>query len=178
MLLRLRMACSADSVTDPSDDTMAYLITTWAKVSQTLKKDFVPYLPFVMPVLLRTASLKPEMTILGDDDEVDITGDWQTVVVHGQRIGIRTAVLEEKVSLAPATVPLMELKKDAPMAQSQAFENIVVHCSSLGDAFAEYVRPVMELCLPGLRYFYHEGVREASAMYDTSLKCLLMNQYD
>ncbi|KAG8854198.1 hypothetical protein FRB96_007754 [Tulasnella sp. 330] len=138
LLLRIQ-----DSVTDPSDDTMAYLITTWAKVSQTLKKDFVPYLPFVMPVLLRTASLKPEMTILGDDEEPDTTGDWQTVVVHGQRIGIRTAVLEEK---------------------SQAFENIVVHCSSLGEAFAEYVRPVLELCLPGLRYFYHEGVREASAM--------------
>ncbi|KAG8887756.1 hypothetical protein FRB98_009078 [Tulasnella sp. 332] len=136
LLLRIQ-----DSVTDPSDDTMAYLITTWAKVSQTLKKDFVPYLPFVMPVLLRTASLKPEMTILGDDEEPDTTGDWQTVVVHGQRIGIRTAVLEEK-----------------------AFENIVVHCSSLGEAFAEYVRPVLELCLPGLRYFYHEGVREASAM--------------
>ncbi|KAG8978874.1 hypothetical protein FRB93_010526 [Tulasnella sp. JGI-2019a] len=138
LLLRIQ-----DSVTDPSDDTMTYLISTWAKVSQTLKKDFVPYLPFVMPTLLKTASLKPEMSILADDEEPDTTGDWQTVVVHGQRIGIRTAVLEEK---------------------SKAFENIVVHCSSLGDAFAEYVRPVLELCLPGLRYFYHEGVRESSAM--------------
>lgn len=51
-----------------------------------------------MPTLLRTAALKPEMSILGDDEEPDVSGDWQTVVVHGQRIGIRTAILEEKVS--------------------------------------------------------------------------------
>ncbi|KAG8908141.1 hypothetical protein FRB99_000169 [Tulasnella sp. 403] len=126
---------------DDDDPTNTYLMSAWARVGQTLKADFAPYLEYVMPPLLRTASIKPEMTILGDEGEVEVSSEWQTVNVSGQKVGIRTAVLEEK-----------------------AFDNLVIHCNSLRETFVDYVRPVLELCLPGLRYFYHEGVRESSAM--------------
>lgn len=70
-------------------------------MAQTLKNDFAPYLPTVMPLLLRTASSKPEMTILDEDGEggpaVD-DAEYQTINIGGQRIGIRTAVLDEKVT--------------------------------------------------------------------------------
>lgn len=73
-------------------------MSTWTKISQTLKKDFVPYLPLVMPRLLQAAAMKPEMLILTENEEPDSTGDWQIINVHGQRIGIQTTVLDQKVS--------------------------------------------------------------------------------
>ena len=78
-----------------------------------------------------------------DDEDYESSGEWQTVRVGGQRVGIRTAVLEEK---------------------SQAFDTIVVHCSNMGDKFVDYVIPILEICLRSLRYVYHEGVQEAAAM--------------
>lgn len=42
-----------------------YLIATWAKVCQALGPEFEPYLPVVMPALLRTAKAKADVSIWG-----------------------------------------------------------------------------------------------------------------
>ncbi|KAG8968327.1 hypothetical protein FRC03_007786 [Tulasnella sp. 419] len=131
-----------NQVNEPDDPTIPYLNATWAKVAQVMKADFTPYLQFVMPPLLRAASLKPEMSILSEDENLDGNSDWQTVRVGAQRVGIRTAVLEEKLN---------------------AFDIIIIHCGTLGSNFVDYVAPVLEICLPNLRYVYHEGVQEDAA---------------
>ena len=41
------------------------LIATWAKVCQALGEEFEPYLPVVMPPLLRVASSKADISIYG-----------------------------------------------------------------------------------------------------------------
>ena len=55
-----------DSPIDPGDTMLNhYLIATWAKVCQALGPDFEPYLPVVMPSLLRTANAKADVSIWG-----------------------------------------------------------------------------------------------------------------
>lgn len=65
------------------------------------------------------------------------------VSMDGQMVGIKTSGLEEKC---------------------QAFETLVIYCSTLGVRFAPYLTQCLELVLPSLRFYFHEGVREACAM--------------
>lgn len=77
-----------------------------------------------------------------DDDKVVDREGWETVVMDGRVLGIRTSAIEEKC---------------------QAFETLVIYCSTLGAKFAPYLAPCLEVTLPALRFYFHEGVREACA---------------
>ncbi|KAI0314845.1 armadillo-type protein [Amylostereum chailletii] len=133
-----------NSPPDPGDAMMPhYLIATWAKICQAMGPEFEAYLPVVMPPLLRAASVKADVSILEDDNAYEAKEGWELIKLDGQRLSVRTAALEEK---------------------NQAFETLVIHCSTLGPGFAPYLVQTLELALPSLRFFYHEGVREACAM--------------
>lgn len=64
--------------------------------------------------------------------------------MDGHTLGIRTSAIEEKC---------------------QAFETLVIYCSTLGPRFAPYLAQCLELTLPSLKFYFHDGVREACAMY-------------
>ena len=68
---------------------------------------------------------------------------WETINIDGQALGIRTSVIEEKC---------------------QAFETLIIYCSTLNARFAPYMAQTLEVTLPGLKFYFHEGVREACAM--------------
>ena len=63
--------------------------------------------------------------------------------MDGHWVGIKTSALEEKC---------------------QAFETLVIYCSTLSNRFAPYLSQTLELVLPSLRFFFHDGVREASTL--------------
>ena len=119
-----------------------YLIATWAKVCQAMGPEFEPYLPVVMPPLLQAASAKTDMNVY-DDDVVEERDGWETISVDGKQIGIKTSALEEKC---------------------QAFETLVIYVSTLNAKFAPYLAQSMDLVLPNLKFYFHEGVREACAL--------------
>ncbi|KNZ79775.1 Importin subunit beta-3 [Termitomyces sp. J132] len=135
------------SPVDPSDTQLGhYLIATWAKVCQAMGPEFEPYLPAVVPSLLQTASAKPDVSVYDDheaQEKVEEREGWETVVMDGRTLGIRTSAIEEKC---------------------QAFETLVIYCSTLGARFAPYVPQTLEVTLPGLSFYYHDGVREACAI--------------
>ncbi|TFY54131.1 hypothetical protein EVJ58_g9042 [Rhodofomes roseus] len=127
-------------------DTMLthYLIATWAKVCQAMGEEFEPYLPVVMSPLLAAAGTKTEVSVYEDaGDEPEDREGWEVMNMDGQHIGIRTSALEEKC---------------------QAFETLLIYSSTLGPRFVSYLTPTLELVLPNLRFFFHEGVREACAL--------------
>ncbi|KDQ15158.1 hypothetical protein BOTBODRAFT_158816 [Botryobasidium botryosum FD-172 SS1] len=130
-----------EGVTEPDDPTSHYLISTWAKVCTALGPSFEPYLPYVMPPLLRSAAVKADVAIV-DEDASEKEG-WELIDMDGQQVGIRTATLEEKCT---------------------AFDMLLTHCATLGPKFAPYLPRTLELALPGLKFFFHDGVREACAM--------------
>ncbi|KAJ7108609.1 armadillo-type protein [Mycena epipterygia] len=130
---------------DPNDTQLGhYLIATWAKVCQAMGPEFEPYLPVVMPTLLATASAKADISVYDEEeDKVEERDGWETVSMDGQTLGIRTSAIEEKC---------------------QAFETLVIYCSTLGPRFAPYLSQTFEVTLPSLRFYFHDGVREACAM--------------
>lgn len=84
--------------------------------------------------------------VIDEDDEenkMDDRDGWETMSLDGQQVGIKTSVIEEKC---------------------QAFETLVIYCSTLGAKFAAYLSQSLELVLPSLRFVFHDGVREACAM--------------
>ncbi|KAJ3561144.1 hypothetical protein NP233_g10376 [Leucocoprinus birnbaumii] len=134
------------SPTDPNDTQPTYyLISTWAKIGQALGEEFEPYLSLVMRSILATASAKTGVSAYEDNDEEAKTEreGWETVTVDGRTTGIKTSALEEKC---------------------QAFETLLIYCSTLGGKYALYLSQTLEICLPCLKFHSHEGVREASAM--------------
>jgi importin-5 len=80
---------------------------------------------------------------LTDEDESQEKEGWETITMDGQQVGIRTSAIEEKC---------------------QAFETLVIHCSTLGAIFAPYMVQTLELALPALKFVFHEGVREAATL--------------
>ncbi|KAL7277457.1 hypothetical protein ACG7TL_008378 [Trametes sanguinea] len=155
-----------NSPADPNDTMLShFLIATWAKVCQALGEEFEPYLPVVMPPLLRVAGSKADISIYGactlaiclgglenaqrgpsradDDEEPEDRDGWESISMDGRQVGVKTSALEDKC---------------------QAFETLLIHASTLNARFGPYVSQVLDLALPGLRFYIHEGVQEACAM--------------
>jgi len=51
---------------EPDDPLISFLLQAWARVCKALGQEFVPYLDVVMPPLLRSAALNPDLTVQGD----------------------------------------------------------------------------------------------------------------
>ncbi|KAI9481685.1 MAG: armadillo-type protein [Benjaminiella poitrasii] len=135
------------SITEPDDIQTTYLLAAWARMCKMMGQDFLPYLPNIMPPLLQSAKLTPEFTFV-DPDEEDVDSKypsddgWEFVGINGQQIGIKTSVLEEKHT---------------------AIEMLVSYARDLGAGFLPYVGPVLEIALPLLKFYFHDGVRHAAA---------------
>ncbi|KIY43233.1 ARM repeat-containing protein [Fistulina hepatica ATCC 64428] len=130
------------SPVDPSDTLLGHsLMATWAKLCQAMGPGFEPYLPVVMPNLLAAAAAKADFSLY--DDESEEKEGYETLEVGGQLLGVRTSSLEEKC---------------------QAFDTLVIYCSTLGPQFAPYLMQTLEVVLPCLTFHIHEGVREACAI--------------
>ncbi|KAG2014934.1 RAN binding protein-like protein [Coprinopsis cinerea AmutBmut pab1-1] len=130
---------------DPNDTQLThYLIATWAKICQAMGQEFEPYLPVVMPSLLTAASAKADISVYDEDVEnMEEREGWEVIEMDGQTLGIRTSSIEDKC---------------------QAFETLVIYCSTLAEKYAPYLSQTLEITLPALKFYFHDGVREACAM--------------
>jgi len=98
-----------------------------------------------MPSLLATAGAKADLS-LRDEEILEKAEDhegWETIQMDGQTFGVYTSAMVEKC---------------------QTFETLVIYCSTLGPRFAPDLSQMLEVTLPCLRFYFHEGVREACAM--------------
>ncbi|KAK3832761.1 MAG: importin subunit beta-3 [Linnemannia gamsii] len=133
------------SLVESDDPQTSYLLAAWARVCKVLGPDFVPYLDIVMPPLLTSARLKPDLAVLDPEEDVEskyaAEDGWEFVGVDGQHIGIKTTVLEEKCT---------------------AIEMLICYARELGPGFRPYLEQVREIVLPLLRFYFHDGVRHAA----------------
>merc|ERR1712032_944943 len=128
------------------DPQMSYMISAWARICKILGAGFAPYLPMVMAPVMKTASMKPEVALL-NNDEVEGVGedsdDWQFVNLgEQQNFGIKTAGLEDKAT---------------------ACQMLVCYARELKEHFADYTEQVVRLMVPMLKFYFHDGVRTAAA---------------
>jgi len=128
------------------DPQMSYMISAWARICKILGAGFAPYLPLVMDPVMKTASMKPEVALLDNDELTGVeedTEDWQFVQLgEQQNFGIKTAGLEDKAT---------------------ACQMLVCYARELKENFAEYTELVVKLMVPMLKFYFHDGVRTAAA---------------
>lgn len=134
------------NITDADDPQSQYLLHCWGRMCRVLGRDFVPYLPGVMPPLLAVAAAKADIQLLDDDDQIEqVEHDegWELVPLKGKVIGIKTSALEDK---------------------NTAIELITIYAQILEEAFESYVLETMEkIAVPGLAFFFHDPVRVSAA---------------
>ncbi|PPR07809.1 hypothetical protein CVT24_002881 [Panaeolus cyanescens] len=144
-LIEILFDSEIETPQEATDTQMAhYLIATWSKVCQAMRGEFEPYLPIVMPSLLAAASVKADLSLYDDDDDTTEEKEgYETVMMDGRTYGVKTSVMDEKC---------------------EAFETLVIYCHCLGAKFAPYLAQTLEITLPCLKFYFHEGVREACAI--------------
>jgi len=128
------------------DPQMSYMIAAWARICKILGAGFAPYLPLVMGPVMKTASMKPEVALLDNEELTGVeqdTEDWQFVQLgEQQNFGIKTAGLEDKAT---------------------ACQMLVCYARELKENFADYCEEVVRLMVPMLKFYFHDGVRTAAA---------------
>jgi hypothetical protein len=121
------------------------MISSWARMCKILGKDFEKYLPIVIGPVLKTASFKPEIAVVDEDEVKDMSDDedWQFVTIGDQQsFGIKTTGLEEKAT---------------------ACSMLVCYAKELKEGFAPYTEEVTKLMVPLFKFYFHDGVRSAAA---------------
>ncbi|CAL9182753.1 unnamed protein product [Musa hybrid cultivar] len=136
---------------ETDDPTTIYMLQAWARFCKCLGQDFLPYMSVVMPPLLQSAQLKPDVTItsVDSDDDIEDSDDEsiETITLGDKRIGIRTSVLEEKAT---------------------ACNMLCCYADELKEGFYPWIDQVAPILVPLLKFYFHEEVRRAavSAMPD------------
>lgn len=140
----LRTQTNFENLED-DDPQISYMISSWARMCKILGKDFEKYLPVVMGPVLKTASFKPEIAVVDEDEAKEISDDedWQFVTIGDQQsFGIKTTGLEEKAT---------------------ACSMLVCYAKELKEGFAQYAEEVTKLMVPLFKFYFHDGVRSAAA---------------
>ncbi|VAH95347.1 unnamed protein product [Triticum turgidum subsp. durum] len=84
---------------EADDPITSYMLQAWARLCKCLGQEFLPYMSVVMPPLLQSAQLKPDVSITSADEDGESDDDGvETITLGDKRIGIRTSLLEEKAT--------------------------------------------------------------------------------
>jgi hypothetical protein len=121
---------------EADDPQVGFFLQAGARICKCLGNDFVPYLNFVMPSLIQSAKIPPEITVL--DENATQKDGWEYIPIENKKLGINTSTLEDK---------------------STACNMLYVYAKELGEGFFPYVDEVAKLLVPLLKFYYHEGVR-------------------
>ncbi len=124
---------------EADDPQISFMLQAWARICKCLGRDFVPYLAVVMPPVLASAKLSPDVVI--HESDVQQQEGWEYIPFGDKAIAIKTSTLEEK---------------------STACNMLYCYVTELGEGFFPYVKEVAQLLLPLLKFAYHEGVRNAA----------------
>ncbi|KAK1356183.1 TOG domain-containing protein [Heracleum sosnowskyi] len=130
---------------ETDDPTTSYMLQAWARLCKCLGQDFLPYMSVVMPPLLLSAQLKPDVVITSADSEdaIDESDDesMETITLGDKRIGIKTSVLEEKAT---------------------ACNMLCCYADELKEGFYPWIDQVAPTLVPLLKFYFHEEVRKAA----------------
>ncbi|KAM3294671.1 hypothetical protein ACQJBY_037513 [Aegilops geniculata] len=127
---------------EADDPITSYMLQAWARLCKCLGQEFLPYMSVVMPPLLQSAQLKPDVSITsaGEDGESDDDG-VETITLGDKRIDIRTSLLEEKAT---------------------ACSMLCCYADELKEGFFPWIDQVATTLVPLLKFYFHDEVRKAA----------------
>ncbi|CAD5118222.1 DgyrCDS6944 [Dimorphilus gyrociliatus] len=145
-VMQLLLISNQTQILEDDDPQLPYLIGAWARMAKIIGGHaFAKYLPLVMPPVLKTAALKPEVALLDQDelDQYETQEDWQVVNMgEQQKLAIKTAGMEDKAN---------------------AFQMLVSYLKELGGQLGTYLEEIVKLIVGHLRFYFHEVVRMYAA---------------
>eukprot|EP01120_Amphizonella_sp_Union-15-10_P014661 TRINITY_DN719_c0_g5_i1.p1 TRINITY_DN719_c0_g5~~TRINITY_DN719_c0_g5_i1.p1 ORF type:complete len:1091 (-),score=215.26 TRINITY_DN719_c0_g5_i1:123-3395(-) len=125
------------------DPQKEYILLAWSRICRCLGPEFIPYLPFVVPPVIKAASVEPDVHLADADDDEDEEDGWQYLDIADRRIAIHTTQLDEKAG---------------------AIHMLHCYASELKEGFFPYVETVAKFLGPLTNFIYHDGVKAASVM--------------
>lgn len=128
---------------EDDDPTQAYMIQAWTRLCKVMGADFLVYLDLVMPPLLKTAQLKPDIRVLeeGEEHEGEEGEDFQEINLGSKRIMIKTSLLDDKAT---------------------ACTMLKCYAEELKEGFWKYVGTVAEFMVPLMNFAFHDDVKLAA----------------
>jgi hypothetical protein len=127
---------------DTDDPHREFIMETWMRISSCLGMDFIPFLKYVVPPLIKIAENDDDLSISDSTIAEDETPEgWDIVDVGDKRIQIHTSALEEKAS---------------------AMNRLLCFAMELKDGYFEYVEATSKVCVPLMEFHLHSGVRVAA----------------
>ena len=145
-VMDLILQSQASEALEADDPQVAFMLQACGRICKCLGEHFQPYLPMVLPPLLRSAQIDPELHVTdADDDDGDDEAEEGlesvTVAIRGQgnkRITIRTSALEEKAT---------------------ACAMLRTYAQELKEAFFPYVQQIAGVLVPLIGFQYMDEVR-------------------
>lgn len=138
----------SDDIDDPLHQAV---LQAWLRISVCLGDEFIPYLKYVMPILIKAANTNTPIQYSEDKDAFTDKQGWDVVPVGNMvgektyhkisRIAVHTSTLEEKYA---------------------ACSNIFHYTKEVGLNFLPFVKEVAVLMVPLFSYYHHDGVRISS----------------
>ncbi|EGW30979.1 Karyopherin functions in nuclear transport of protein [Spathaspora passalidarum NRRL Y-27907] len=143
-----------ETATQDDDPVKQYLEQAWGRICRIIGKDFIPYLPSVLPPLLTSAKATQDISLLEEEqaEEFNSNEEWDVINLSGKLIAVHTAALDEKVA---------------------AIDLLRTYAIQLKGDFFPWVKEIIEdIAIPGLDFYLHDGVRGSAALTLASLlKC-------
>lgn len=142
-----------------SDDPQHhYVVEACARICKSLQQGFLPYLPYVVPALLKSAAIEDAAFIANEGEKTEYDNvpgyESQTVSIHSggnKKIYLNSALLQEK---------------------STAVRMLYEYAETLKEGFFPYLEATAKVLVPLLSYRYNEQVRIASmAALPAMIKC-------
>nr|GEW71479.1 hypothetical protein [Tanacetum cinerariifolium] len=140
---------------ETDDPTTSYMLQAWARLCKCLGQDFLPYMAVVMPPLLQSAQLKPDVIITSADSDNELESDdesMETITLGDKRIGIKTSVLEEKAT---------------------ACNMLCCYADELKEGFFPWIDQVAPILVPLLKFYFHEEVRKAAVSDENQVRSIV-----
>jgi len=129
------------TVIDADDPQREYIFQSWTRISTCLGQDFVPYLEYVMPPLLKSAEARTSVQIINPNTNVEEEQGWEYIEVGDKKIALHTAALDEKAT---------------------SCNLIYCYASEMKEGFFPFVEKSSNVLIPLLDFNYHDGVRMAA----------------
>ncbi|KAH3682623.1 hypothetical protein WICPIJ_006412 [Wickerhamomyces pijperi] len=136
---------------EEDDPVKPYLEQGWSRIARIVGKDFLPYLPSVLPPVIEAAKATQDISLLEEDEaeEFNQNEDWDVVQLSGKHIAVHTALLDDKAA---------------------AIDLISGYADILKADFFQYTREiVVSIILPAIDFYLHDDVRRAAAQSLASL---------
>lgn len=122
-----------------SDDSNSeFLLESAARICEVLKEDFIQYLPMVMPLIFKLATIDESDYINEYDEFPDNDEGYKYRFIDGKKVGFHTATLQIK-SLA-----------------LQMLCNII---TTLNEGLSEYYFTILNIILPLLSFYFYKEIR-------------------